>query len=172
VLCNVGTLRRLLPSLLCDILRKFSRIPDSATPLDAGGRSSARPGLRNHSGRWFAGLMPQDLRDVLFYVTYLGNIEGWERIQEEARLRNVRLDFPPDGFTTPTSPYRRGSGTGRTTSPSSKTRTRARNSTAVPPSSTSSRRAICAATSDYVRSAHGRARQHARGPLRRRRARP
>ena len=45
------------------------------------------------------GDMPADLDDVLSYVSILGTTAGWERIREEARAKNKKLDFPTVDLT-------------------------------------------------------------------------
>lgn len=98
---TVKALKRLDPATLSDVLRKFpdhlSRY-DIELPAQADIKSmpydSIQQACMADSG------IPQELDDVLFFACLLGTTPGWEKIQAEARMQGLSLDFPVDHLTT------------------------------------------------------------------------
>lgn len=96
---TVRTIKHLDPGLLSILLRKFPEVRLMQSPSLS---ATAAPTASDYDAlqvAWLAGTMPQDLRNVFFYVTFLGSAAGWEHIQEEARARNLHFDFSTEGFT-------------------------------------------------------------------------
>ena len=96
---TVRTIMHLDPDLLCRLLRKF---PEVRCKQSHSSSSAVAPPTHDYDAlqvAWLAGTMPRDLRDVFFYITFLGSATGWEHIQEEARSRNLHFDFPTEGLT-------------------------------------------------------------------------
>ena len=85
--------------MLCQVLLKF---PEYLKERDL--KFPANPTQDNLDydairAACMCGDMPADLDDVLSYVSILGTTAGWERIREEARAKNKKLDFPTADLT-------------------------------------------------------------------------
>lgn len=92
---STKALRRLNPRLLAELLEHFREYAESKgvfvpPPEEATDGTLPYEKIRDAC---MAGDIPHELDDVLFHVCALGNLEGWERIQQEAALLGRRVDF-------------------------------------------------------------------------------
>ncbi len=90
---TVRALRRLDPKVLCEVLAKF---PDYlferkfSLPAEPSSETVQYEAVRDAC---MAEGIPHDLDDVLFFVSMLGNTQGWDKIQREAKFQGKRLNF-------------------------------------------------------------------------------
>jgi len=98
---SVPALRRFEPGVLCEL---FKRFPEYLA--ECGVTLPDAPDESNLNYQTLLDLcmgkgLPEELDDLFFHVTQLGNHEGWERILEEARMLGRKLSFPTKDRTYP-----------------------------------------------------------------------
>lgn len=96
---TIRALRRLHPGLLCRVLEKspeYLVARGVALPEDPTLENMPYDAIKDAC---MVGDVPGELDDVLYYVSELGNKEGWDKIEREAAAGKLRMDFPRGNFS-------------------------------------------------------------------------
>lgn len=98
---TVRALRRLDEKLLCEVLRKFpGYLRERGLELPDPPEKPAM-GYEAIQAACISPEIPDELDDVLYFVSALGNKRGQDQIEKEARFRRRRLNFRFDGVGCP-----------------------------------------------------------------------
>jgi hypothetical protein len=98
---SVRALRRLDEKLLCEVLKQFpSYLRDCGLELPDPPERTAMDYEAIHAA-CVSPSIPNELDDVLYFVSALGNKRGQAQIEREARYRRRRLNFRLDGVGCP-----------------------------------------------------------------------
>jgi hypothetical protein len=96
---TVRALRRLDPRLLCDVLGKYrAYLAARELELPAAPTAENLPYAAIKDACMVGDIEPE-LDDVLFYVSVLGNKDGWDKIQREAEYEKRKVDFSTEGLS-------------------------------------------------------------------------